>query len=77
MFSIDMGGCDIVLGADWLHTLGPVTMDLKELTMHFTKDNQTHNLKGLQRQIDVLSSFCDLRQLTIHLSKLRFIFSNV
>jgi hypothetical protein len=24
MFSIDMGGCDILLGADWLRTLGLV-----------------------------------------------------
>jgi hypothetical protein len=22
MFSIEMGGCDIVLGVEWLHTLG-------------------------------------------------------
>jgi hypothetical protein len=27
MFSIDMDGCDIVLGADWLRTLGPILMD--------------------------------------------------
>lgn len=27
MFSIHMGGCDIVLGVEWLHTLGPITMD--------------------------------------------------
>eukprot|EP00253_Pinus_taeda_P036727 PITA_36727 len=27
MFAIHMGGCDIVLGAEWLHTLGPITMD--------------------------------------------------
>jgi hypothetical protein len=39
MFTIDMGGCDIVLGADivlgveWLHILGPITMDFKDLTM--------------------------------------------
>jgi hypothetical protein len=33
MFSIDMGGCDIVLGVDWLSTLGPILMDFKELTM--------------------------------------------
>jgi hypothetical protein len=33
MFAIDMGGCDIVLGADWLRTLGPILMDFKELTM--------------------------------------------
>jgi hypothetical protein len=33
MFSIDMGGCDIVLGVEWLHTLDPILMDFKELTM--------------------------------------------
>jgi hypothetical protein len=35
MFSIDMGGCDIVLGVEWLHTLSPILMDFKELTMQF------------------------------------------
>jgi hypothetical protein len=35
MFVIDMGGCDIVLGANWLRTLGPILMDFKELTMQF------------------------------------------
>jgi hypothetical protein len=30
-FSIEMGGCDIVLGVEWLQTLGPITMDLLEL----------------------------------------------
>jgi hypothetical protein len=35
MFSIDMGGCDIVLGAEWIHTLGSITMDFKDLTMQF------------------------------------------
>ena len=27
MFAINMGGCDIVLGVEWLRTLGPITMD--------------------------------------------------
>ena len=35
MFSIEMGGCEIVLGVEWLHTLGPILMDFKELTMQF------------------------------------------
>jgi hypothetical protein len=35
MLDIDMGGCDIVLGAYWLRTLGPILMDFKELTMQF------------------------------------------
>jgi hypothetical protein len=33
IFSINMGGCDIVLGEEWLRTLGPILMDFKELTM--------------------------------------------
>jgi hypothetical protein len=35
MFAIDMGICDIVLGANWLRTLGPILMDSKALTMQF------------------------------------------
>jgi hypothetical protein len=43
MFAIDMGGCDIVLGADWLRTLGPIIMDFKALTMQF--DQEGHQYK--------------------------------
>jgi hypothetical protein len=35
MFSIDMDGCDIVLGSKCLLTLGPILMDFNELTMKF------------------------------------------
>jgi hypothetical protein len=35
MFCIEMGGCDIVLGVEWLQTLGPITMDFRELYMSF------------------------------------------
>jgi hypothetical protein len=35
MFAIDMGCCDIMLGAYWIRTLGPILMDFKELTMQF------------------------------------------
>jgi hypothetical protein len=35
MFDIDMGGCDIVLGIEWIRTLGPILMDFKDLTMQF------------------------------------------
>eukprot|EP00253_Pinus_taeda_P026079 PITA_26079 len=48
MFSIHMGGCDIVLGADWLRTLGPITMDFQELYMSFKQNNHTHTLRRLQ-----------------------------
>ena len=42
MFSIDMGGCDIVLGVEWLHTLGPILMDFKKLTMQFQQEGQRY-----------------------------------
>jgi hypothetical protein len=32
MFVIDMGGCEIVLGVEWIHILGLITMDFKHLT---------------------------------------------
>jgi hypothetical protein len=48
MFSIEMGGCDVVLGAEWLCTLGPITMDFKDLYMSFTKEGKKHTLKGLK-----------------------------
>lgn len=36
MFAIDVGGCDIAFGEEWLCTLGLVTMDFKELYLSFT-----------------------------------------
>jgi hypothetical protein len=43
MFAIDMGGCDIVLGADWLRTLGPILMDFKALTIQFDQEGHQYN----------------------------------
>jgi hypothetical protein len=47
MFSIDMGGCDIVLGVEWLCTLGPILMDFKELTMQFQQEGKRYQFQGL------------------------------
>jgi hypothetical protein len=47
MFAMDMGGCDIVLGADWLRTLGPILMDFKELTMKFEQEGQQYKFQGI------------------------------
>jgi hypothetical protein len=47
MFSIDMGGCDIVLGAEWLRTLGPILMDFRELKMKFQQEGQRYQFQGL------------------------------
>jgi hypothetical protein len=47
MFSIDMGDCDIVLGADWLRTLGPILMDFKDLTMQFDQEGHQYKFQGI------------------------------
>jgi hypothetical protein len=47
MFTIDMGDCDIVLGADWLRALGPILMDFKELTLQFDQEGQKYKFQGI------------------------------
>jgi hypothetical protein len=47
MFAIDMGGCDIVLGAEWLRTLGPILMDFQNLTMQFDQGGHKHKFQGI------------------------------
>jgi hypothetical protein len=42
MFSIDMGGCDIVLGVKWLRTLGPILVDFKDLTIQLQQEGQQY-----------------------------------
>lgn len=42
MFSINMGGCDIMLGVKWLRMLNWVIIGFKELYMIFEKDSHTH-----------------------------------
>ena len=57
MFTIDMHGCDIVLGDEWLCTLGMVTMHFKELYMSFLKDPDTHMLQDINaRPPKIISS---------------------
>jgi hypothetical protein len=47
MFVIELGYCDIVLRLEWLHTLGLVTMDFKDLYMKFNKEGKKYTLKGI------------------------------
>jgi hypothetical protein len=47
MFAINMGGYDIVLGAEWLRTLGPILMDFQNLTMQFDQGGHKHKFQGL------------------------------
>jgi hypothetical protein len=57
ILSISMGDCDIVLGVEWLHTLGQITMDYQELYMSFHQEAHTYTLRGLQAgSLEIISS---------------------
>jgi hypothetical protein len=57
MFSIDMGGCDIVLDAECLRTLGPILMDFKELTIQFDQEGQQYKFQGIiVGSLEIISS---------------------
>lgn len=43
---LELKGCDMVLGIQWLATLGPVQWDFKNLSIDFTLNNRRHVLRG-------------------------------
>jgi hypothetical protein len=47
MFTIDMGGCDIVLDVEWLCTIVPILMDFKELTLQFQQEGHLYKFQGI------------------------------
>jgi hypothetical protein len=47
MTSIEMGGYDVVMGVEWMHILGLITMDIKELYISINKEYHKHTLKGI------------------------------
>lgn len=46
-YILPLGGCDMVLGIQWLQSLGLIVCDFSALTMEFTLLNKAIILKGL------------------------------
>ena len=44
---IPLGGCDVVLGIQWIVELGPILLDLKNLRMEFIVDGRKFILRGV------------------------------
>ncbi|KAM0996963.1 hypothetical protein ACFX2I_006844 [Malus domestica] len=44
LYSLPLGGCDVVLGVQWLSSVSPVLWDFQLLTMEFTKNHHTYKL---------------------------------
>ncbi|KAF5454428.1 hypothetical protein F2P56_024094 [Juglans regia] len=45
---LELAGCDIVLGVQWLETLGPIMWDFSKLLMSFMWKGKTIEFKGLK-----------------------------
>ncbi|KAL5723121.1 hypothetical protein ACHQM5_006555 [Ranunculus cassubicifolius] len=50
---LSLGGCDLVLGVQWLKTIGPITMDFSRLELSFKYDRNDVILKGVQTSSDL------------------------
>ena len=42
MFSLPLVGCDVVLGAQWLRTLGPILWYFTKIWMQFSVNGKKH-----------------------------------
>ncbi|KAM2104973.1 hypothetical protein ACFX1R_015519 [Malus domestica] len=49
-FALPLGGCDIVLGVQWLRTLGPVLWDFERMVMQFVVGNTTFSISSPHSQ---------------------------
>lgn len=47
LYTIPLGGFDLVLGCDWLSTLGPIIWDLGRLSMTFWHNNHLVKWHGI------------------------------
>lgn len=51
---LSLGGCDVVLGTQWLYSLGLIQWDFKKLTMQFDHLRKSVLLRGLKPSVPVL-----------------------
>ena len=58
MISITMGGVDVVLGVQWLQSLGMVAFNFLELFMKLSLDGKEFELRGItgKPSVDILPS---------------------
>jgi len=48
-YIVPLGSCDMILGVQWLATLGSILWDFKKLTMEFMYKGRRHLLQGFKR----------------------------
>jgi hypothetical protein len=51
MISIEMGGVDVVLGVQWLQSLGIVALNFQDIFMIFSLDRKKIEIRGIQGKL--------------------------
>ncbi|CAL9019337.1 unnamed protein product, partial [Prunus brigantina] len=62
LYLLPLKGCDAVLGAQWLHTLGPIIWDFSKLQMTFNVGGQDVELQGVPPPTKKIESERDVWQ---------------
>ncbi|KAH7544951.1 hypothetical protein FEM48_Zijuj01G0040500 [Ziziphus jujuba var. spinosa] len=69
-YVLPVAACPIILGVQWLETLGPIETDYRQLTMKFKLDDRPYQLQGIHRaSISALevSDLCGVEQVACFL----------
>ena len=45
---LPVAACHLILGVQWLETIGPIEMDYKQLTMTYKVGEETYTFQGLK-----------------------------
>ena len=45
---LKLGGCDVVLGVDWMKGVGPISFNFNKMEVTFEKDGKKKTLTGSQ-----------------------------
>ena len=56
VYLLPLGACDLVLGVQWLSTLGTIKWDFSQMRMEFTYANRLHVLRGIKKGVAQLMS---------------------
>eukprot|EP00253_Pinus_taeda_P006672 PITA_06672 len=69
MLSIPMGGADVVLGIQWLQSLGTIAFNFQELFIKFSTEGKDVELRGIARKLGKIITSNDLREVLDNHSK--------
>ena len=65
LFLLTLGGCDVVLGVDWLRSLGTINWNFAELSMRFIMGGKEITLQGLKAPKHAVEEEPNLNKVTL------------